>query len=106
MAQHRFARISPRKVRLSADLIRGRRCNDAMEQLQFNPRRGTMFVRNVLKAAMANADEKEADMGRLYVKEIMVDGGPHYKRFRPKDRGRAHAITKRTSHITVTLAEG
>jgi large subunit ribosomal protein L22 len=105
MARHRFARISPRKVRPVAGLIRGRRCNDAMEQLQFNARRGAAFVREVLRSAMANADEQEADMGRLFVKEIQIDGGPYYRRWRPKDRGRAHPIAKRTSHITIKLAE-
>ncbi len=104
-ATHRFARISPRKVRPVADLIRGRGCNDAMEQLQFNPRRGAAFIRLVLKSAMANADEQEANMPRLVVKEITIDGGPYYRRWRPKDRGRAHPIAKRTSHITVKLAE-
>lgn len=104
-AQHRFARIAPRKVRLVANLIRGRRCEDAMEQLRFNPRRGAAFVRSVLKSAMANADEQEANVPRLVVSEITIDGGPYYRRWRPKDRGRAHPIAKRTSHITVKLAE-
>jgi len=104
-AQHRFARISARKVRLTIGLIRGRSCNEAMEQLQFHSRRGGKFVRDVLKAAMANADEQEADMGRLYVREAYADDGPYYRRWRPKDRGRAHPIAKRTSHILVRLAE-
>ena len=104
-ARHRFARISPSKVRTLATLIRGRSCNEAMEQLQFNPRRGAMFVRAVLRSAMANADEQEADMPRLFVKEITIDGGPYYRRWRPKDRGRAHPIAKRTSHITVRVGE-
>ena len=54
---------------------------------------------------MTNADEQEADMRRLYVKEARVDGGPYYRRWRPKDRGRAHPIAKRTSHIVVAVAE-
>lgn len=105
-AIHRYARISPRKVRLIVDLIRGRRCDDALEQLRFFHQRGVRMVRNVLKSAMTNADEQEADMGGLYVKEARVDGGPYYRRWRPKDRGRAHPIAKRTSHIIVTVAEG
>jgi len=104
-ARHRFARIAPRKARLLAGLIRGLRCDEAMEQLRFNHRRGARFVQAVLKSAMVNADEQEADMRRLFVKDARVDGGPYYRRFRPKDRGRAHPIAKRTSHITVTVAE-
>lgn len=104
-AKHRFARIAPRKARLVIDLIRGRRCGEAMEQLQFNPRRSARFIESVLKSAMVNADEQEADTSRLYVKEARIDGGPYYRRWRPKDRGRAHPIAKRTSHIIITVAE-
>ena len=106
MAQHRFARIAPRKARLMIDLIRRQGCSNAVEQLRFNHRRGARLVEAVLKAAMVNADEQEADMRRLYVKEARVDGGPYLRRWRPKDRGRAHPIAKRTSHIMVTVAEG
>lgn len=105
MAKHRFARIAPRKARLLAGLIRGLRCDAAIEQLRFNPKRGARFVQAVLKSAMVNADEQEADMRRLFVKDARVDGGPYYPRWRPKDRGRAHPIQKRTSHITVVVAE-
>lgn len=104
-AKHRFARIAPRKARLLTGLIRGMRCDAAMEQLRFNPKRGARLVEAVLKSAMVNADEQEADMRRLFVKEARVDGGPYYRRFRPKDRGRAHPIAKRTSHIVVVVAE-
>jgi len=104
-AKHRFARISPRKARLVVDLIRGRRCDEAMTQLQFNPKRSARLVESVLRSAMVNADEKEADMRRLFVKEARIDGGPYYRRWRPKDRGRAHPIAKRTSHIVVVVAE-
>jgi large subunit ribosomal protein L22 len=104
-AKHKFARIAPRKARLVVDTIRGQSCSDAVEQLRFNRRRAARFVEAVLKSAMVNADEQEADMRRLYVKGVQVDGGPYYRRWRPKDRGRAHPIAKRTSHIKVTLAE-
>jgi len=104
-AKHRFARIAPRKVRLVVDLIRGLKCEDAMAQLRFNPKRAAIMVTKVLKSAMANADELEANVGALYVKEAWVDGGPYYRRWRPKDRGRAHPIAKQTSHINLTLAE-
>ena len=104
-AKHCFARIAPRKVRLVIGLIRGQPCADALEQLRFNHRRGARMIEAVLKAAMGSADEKEADMRRLCVTEARVDGGPYYRRWRPKDRGRAHPIAKRTSHIIVTVAE-
>jgi len=104
-AQHKFARIGPRKVRLVIDLIRGMSCEDAIHQLDFNQRRAAYMVRNVLKSAMVNADEQEADMRRLKIVEARVDGGPYYRRWHPKDRGRAHPIAKRTSHIVVTVAE-
>jgi len=106
MSRLRFARISPRKVRLIVDLVRGRSCSDAMEQLRFNRRRAARFVQAVLRSAMVSADEAEADMRRLYVSEARVDDGPHFRRWRPKDRGRVHPIEKRTSHITVKVAEG
>lgn len=105
MAVHRFARIAPRKARLVIDLIRGLGCSDAMEQLRFNHRRSACFIRDVLKSAMTNADEQEADMSRLYVKDARIDGGPYQRRWRPKDRGRVHPIAKRTSHIVITVAE-
>jgi large subunit ribosomal protein L22 len=104
-AKHRFARIAPRKARLVIDLIRQQRCDEALEQLRFNHRRAARLISEVLKAAMVNADEQEADMPRLYVKEARIDGGPYQRRWRPKDRGRAHPIAKRTSHIIVTVAE-
>ena len=104
-AKHRYARISPRKVRLLTGLIRGRHCSDAVEQLRFNTKRGAKFVQAVLKSAMVNANEQEANMNRLFVAEARVDNGPIHKRWRPKDRGRAHPILKRTSHIVVTVGE-
>ena len=104
-AVHRFARISPQKARLLAAMIRGQNCNTAMDMLAFSHQRGAMLIRQVLKSAMVNADEKEADMGRLFVSEVRVDGGPYYRRFQPKDRGRAHPIAKRTSHLVVQVAE-
>jgi large subunit ribosomal protein L22 len=104
-ARHRFARISPLKARLVIGLIRGMQCSDALEQLRFNCRRSARMIRDVLRSAMVNADEAEADVRRLVVVDARVDGGPMYKRWQPKDRGRAHPIKKRTSHITVTVAE-
>jgi len=101
----RFTRSSPRKARLLADLIRGRRVDEAMTLLQFNHRRASEMVQKALQAAIADAEQAEADIAHLVVSESRVDGGPIIKRFRPKDRGRAHPINKRTSHIVVGVEE-
>lgn len=104
-ALHRFARISPRKARLVIDTIRGRRASEALELLAFNRRRSARMIENVLKSAIANADEQEADVRSLVVSEARIDGGPTYPRWQPKDRGRAHPILKRTSHIVIAVRE-
>lgn len=103
---HRYARMSPRKVRLVSALIADRPAREALDLLKFTRKRACVFVDKVLRAAMADADEQEADVRNLYVHESRVDEGPTIKRFRPKDRGRAHPILKRTSHIIVTVGEG
>lgn len=104
-ARHRYARISERKARLVADMIRGRRCDDAIALLRFTHKRAAVMIDRVLKSAMASANEQEASMNDLYVSEARVDAGPIIKRFRPKDRGRAHPIQKRTSHIIIAVDE-
>ena len=104
-ATAKYIKGSPQKARLVIDLIRGQRCSDAVEQLRFNERRSARLIEAGLKAAMVNADEQEADMRRLYVHDARIDGGPYFRRWRPKDRGRAHPIAKRTSHIAITVAE-
>ncbi|HUN80168.1 MAG TPA: 50S ribosomal protein L22 [Phycisphaerae bacterium] len=103
---HRYARISPRKARLVTGLIKDRHVEEALDLLKFTPKRASVMVDKVLRAAMADADEQEADVRKLFVHEARVDGGPTIKRFQPKDRGRAHSILKRTSHIVVTVGEG
>lgn len=105
-ATHKFGRISPRKARLVADLIRGRHVDEALEVLDFTKKRASVMVKKVLRSAIANADEQEADVGSLYVQEIRVDEGPRIQRWRPKDRGRAHPYVHRTSHIVVTVEQG
>ena len=104
-ATHRYARISSRKVKLMIDMIRGRKVQDALNVLKFTPNRAAGMVSKVLSSAIANADEAEADVNRLIVDEACVNEGPTMKRFRPKDRGRAHSILKRTSHIIVSVSE-
>jgi len=102
-ATHRFARISPRKARLLMDLIRGRDVDDALNLLRFAKQRASGMVEKVVRSAVANAGEQEADTGELYVAKAWVDPGPIIKRFQPKDRGKAHPIKKRTSHLVVSL---
>ena len=104
-ASHRFARIAPRKARLVADMIRGKRVDEALVALDFSKKRGSAFIAVVLKSAIANAEEKNADPTKLVVSESRVDEGPTLDRFQPKDRGRAHPIRKRTSHIRIILVE-
>lgn len=103
-AIHRYARIAPRKARLIADMIRGQRIDEALTALEFSPKRAAYFFRNVLKSAVASAEEADADMASLYVTESRVDEGPVVKRWRPKDRGRSHPYKKRTSHLHVMVA--
>ena len=104
-ATHKFARIAPRKTRLVVDLIRGKKVQDAMNLLRFTNKRAAVLINQVLKSAVANADEQEADVSRLIVRECRIDPGPIMHRFQPKDRGRAHPIKKRSSHIIVTVDE-
>jgi large subunit ribosomal protein L22 len=107
-AKHVYAPQSARKVRLVADLIRGRHTSDALDILKFTEKRAATFVSEVLKSAIANADEAEADIDSLYVAESRVDSAGRRigtKGFIPKDRGRAHPIKKEACHIHVTLAQ-
>lgn len=102
----KYIRIAPRKVRLVVDLIRGKRVDEALAILKFTPRGASPVVEKVLKSAIANAENNHnMDGEALYVKEIFVDGGPTLKRFHPRAQGRAFSIMKRTSHITVVVAE-
>jgi large subunit ribosomal protein L22 len=104
-AMHRYARVSPRKARLVIDLIRGRHVNEAQDVLRFTPKRASELIQKVLKSAIANANEREADVRSLWVTEARIDQGPYMRRWRPKDRGRAHPILKRLSHIIVEVEE-
>ena len=103
MSKHRFARIAPRKARLVMDMIRGRNVNDALAILRFSKRRAAVMIDQVVRSAIANATEQEAEADDLYVKACWVDPGPIIKRFQPKDRGKAYAIQKKTSHLVVEL---
>ena len=100
---HRGARISPTKARPVADLIRGKKADDALTILGMSKRRGAYYLRKALEAAIANADQAEQDVRQLWISDVRVDDGPRMKRFQPKDRGRAHAIIKRSCHLTVAV---
>ncbi len=102
---HRGARISPKKVQPLVTLIRGMRIDEAEATLRLSKKRAAVLLLAGLRAARANADQKEADIRRLVVADCRVDSGPTMKRFREKDRGRAHPILKRTSHIIVAVEE-
>ncbi|GGA44385.1 50S ribosomal protein L22 [Psychrobacillus lasiicapitis] len=102
----RTVRIAPRKVRLVVDLIRGKQVGEAVAILQLTPKTASPVVEKVLKSAVANAEHNyDLDINNLVVSEIFVDEGPTLKRFRPRAQGRASAINKRTSHITVVVSE-
>ena len=97
-------RISPRKTRLVADLIRKRNIQDAQYQLQMSTKRASIPMLKVLNSAIANAKNIDnVSVEKLFIKEIRVDMGRTLRRFRPVSRGRAHPIQKRTSHISITL---
>ena len=103
-ATHRFARISPRKVRLIADLVRGKFADEALEILRYQPQRGARMLEKVIKSALANAEDRRAtDLADLLVADVRVDEGPHFKRMQPKARGMASIIKRRMSHIRVEL---
>ncbi len=103
-ASHRYARISPTKVRLMADMIRGLFADDALDVLRFQPNRGARMLEKVLRSALANAEDRRApNLKNLTVMEVRVDPGPMFKRMRPRSRGMANIIKKRMSHIHVAL---
>jgi len=102
----KYARISPRKMRLIADVIRGKNVNEAIDVVKFTNKKAAAMMEKVLKSALSNAQNKNEngiDMNNLMVKEVFVDGGPMLKRFRPRAMGRAFRIRKRTSHITIVV---
>jgi large subunit ribosomal protein L22 len=105
-ATHRFARISVRKVRPLLDLIRGHYADDALDLLKYMPHRGARMVEQVLKSAMANAEDKGIrNVGALIIVDARGEGGPMFKRLMPRARGMAYLIRRRTAHIQVGLAD-
>ena len=105
-AKATFERIAPRKVQIVLDLIRNKPADEAMAILKFTPKAACEPVAKLLKSAMANAENNfDMDVERLYVAECTVGQGPTLKRMRPRAKGRAYRINKKTSHITVVLKE-
>lgn len=102
----RQVRISPRKARLVVDLIRGKEVGEAIAILRHTPKKASPIVEKVLKSAIANAEHNyEMDPNKLVISKAYVDEGVTLKRFRPRARGRATRINKRTSHITIVVTE-
>lgn len=111
VATHKHARISARKVRTIADMIRGKFVDEAIEILRYQPERGARMLEKVLLSARANAQDPEQNRGKnvrvenLVVIDARVDGGPMFKRIQPRARGMAFGILRRTSHIKVVLED-
>ena len=102
----RRVRIAPRKARLVVDLIRGKDVNEAFAILRNTNKRASRVIEKLLKSAVANAEHNyNMDTEKLYIKETYVDEGPTLKRYRPRAKGRADQILKRSSHITIVVAE-
>ena len=105
-ASHRFARTSVRKLLPLLDLVRGKYADDALDVLKYMPNRGARMIEQVIKSAMANAEDKgEKYPGDLIIADLRGEGGPMFKRLMPRARGMAYMIRRRTSHIIVGLAD-
>jgi large subunit ribosomal protein L22 len=106
-ARAKYVHISPTKLRLVARPLTGRKVEEALHLLKFTPNKGARLMFKVVEQAVANAEQRpQIDLDTLFVKTISVDGGPTLKRFMSRAMGRVNRIIKRTSHITVVLAEG
>ncbi len=106
IAKLRYARLSAQKGRLVADQIRGLPVEQALNKLSFSSKKAAAMVKQVLESAIANAEHNEgADIDELRVHAVCIDEGPTMKRIRARAKGRAARILKRTSHITVTVAD-
>ncbi len=101
----RYARLTPRKARRVVDLVRGKNAGEALLALKFMPYRGAHYVAKVLRSAIANAEQKNADAEKMRIQSVFVDEGPVMKRMEPRSMGRANTIKKRMSHITILLSD-
>ena len=103
-AKVKAIRISPQKCRLVADQVRGLPVGKAVRLLKFSNKKSAFIIQKLLNSAIANAEHNEgADIDELKIARIFVDQGPTFKRFRPRAKGRAAPILKRTSHVTIAL---
>ena len=106
VATLKYAGISSRKVKIVADLIRGKNAEDALAIVKFTPKASSEIIEKLLKSAMANAENNHGmNVSNLYVAEIYANQGPTLRRIRPAAKGSAVRIRKRTSHITIVLKE-
>ncbi len=109
VASHRNCRVSAQKVRLVADLVRGQYADEALDTLKFQPQRGARMLEKVIRSAVANAMDPEQTGGHphrieeLVLTDVRIDGGSMFRRMKPKARGSAHIIKKRSSHISVKV---
>ena len=101
----RYARISPLKARLVLRQIHGKDVGEALYLLRVMPKKAARIAENVLKSAIANAEQKGLDLDRLYIKKAVADRGPMLRKWIPRAHGRATVVRKRLSHITIVLAE-
>jgi large subunit ribosomal protein L22 len=105
-AKHRFARTGVRKLLPLLDLIRNKYADDAVDILKYMPNRGARMIEQVLKSAMANAEDKGMrNPGDLVIADARGDGGPMFKRLMPRARGMAYMVRRRSAHITIGLAD-
>jgi large subunit ribosomal protein L22 len=105
-ASHRYADVGARKIRLFADLIRGRNVDEALQLLRFEPNRGAKLLEKVVRSAYGNANDLECpNLDDLVVSEARVDDAPMFKRIQPRARGTAFPIKRRMAHIRVTLTD-
>lgn len=105
-AKHRFARISVRKLLPILDLVRGKYADDAMDILKYMPHRGARLIEQVLKSAMANAEDRGfRNAGNLVISDARGEGGPMFKRLMPRARGMAYMIRRRSAHILIGLTD-
>jgi len=106
-AKLRNCPVSPRKMRLLADLVRGRNVNEALDLLHYNPKQASKYLGKLVKSAIANWKEKNEgarlEDADLYIREIFVDGAGMLKRIQPAPQGRAHRVRKRSNHVTIIL---
>jgi large subunit ribosomal protein L22 len=105
-AKHRHADVAPRKMRPLAQMIRGMNVDEAIEALKFLPNRGARLIEAVVKSAVGNAEDQGCrNIEDLVVTECRIDGGPMFKRIRPRARGTAFGIKRRMAHIVVTVTD-